>query len=392
MAKEQQQLFKDMTADEQFKYLTDLTTFANEKLPLLEQVGDVWEQCHVKSMREGLALINAFQFARDFVEKSLRYGDFNARVKRVRFYVELIQKKVAEGQAVRGADGSTFALVPPLQSKTARRGRPASAETIARREAEAKAKQQQTELELQTKEEAPQPNDSKLSTSNSQSQTDPVPFIAPNAREEADYKLSVAQIRGFLSPDLQRISDNIRALRTSAGAAAQKAKTMAELKTSKAMIAPVAEEAQRTIEQINAIYAAIDLELAEIWFRLQNGSPEWKEAWLKRFGFKSADDLHPDLKSDLKKHYKKVTEAQPDFDARMRERIEEEDPAFIARKKEEADKKKEVQDILKYLRRKDGSQKPETARAKFARLQELLGKKEAAAYKPLLQKIISPEK
>ena len=137
-----EKLFKDMTADEQLKYLTNLTTFASEKLPLLEQVGDAWEQCHVKSMREGLALLNAFQFARDFVEKSLRYGDYSARVKRVRFYVDLIQKKIAEGQAVRGANGATYALVPPVKPQS-RRGRPASAATIARREAEAKAAEQQ---------------------------------------------------------------------------------------------------------------------------------------------------------------------------------------------------------------------------------------------------------
>ena len=46
-----------------------------------------------------------------------------------------------------------------------------------------------------------------------------------------------------------------------------------------------------------------------------------------------------------------------------------------------------MQDIIRYFKRKDKGQKLETARNKFKRLEELLGKKEAANYRPLLTKI-----
>lgn len=363
-------LFKDMTQEEQLRYVTDLTTFANEKLPMLEQIGDSWEACHVKSMKEGLDLLRAFQFARDFVEKSLRYGDYSARVKRVRFYLDLIQKKIQAGEGVKGVGGEVFALVPKVQQQGARRGRPASAETIARREAEAKAAEQQKEL-----------------FDNNPATTTPatgVSFMAPTPREDTEYKLSIAQKRAFLSPELQKLADNIRALRTTAGAAAERAKTMADMKAAPELIAPVATEAQRTLEQVEQIYQEIDAELAVVWYRLQNDEP-YKEKWLNQYGYKSADDLHPDLLHDLRKHYQKVKSSE--FDLRCKTLIEQENPEFVAKQKEEAAKKKETQDIIRYLRRKDKSQKIETARTKFARLQELIGKKEAATYKPLLTKI-----
>ena len=77
----------------------------------------------------------------------------------------------------------------------------------------------------------------------------------------------------------------------------------------------------------------------------------------------------------------------PEFDLRCKTLIEQESPEYAAKVKAEAERKKEVQDILRYLKRKD---KPATdarlngAREKFARLEQLLGKKEAKDYKPLL--------
>lgn len=385
-----EKLFKDMTPEEQLGWLTDFSKFSQEKLPLLEQLGDTWEACHIKSMKEGLVLLNAFQVCRDFVSKSFRYGDYSARVKRFIFYMDLVRKKIDAGEGMKGANGESFAFVAKIKQSSPRRGRPASAETIARREAEAKAARQQATLFGEDAQKKPAADSKKPSVSPTEASAVPhpsVPFIAPGTRDDAEYKLSVAQIRTFLSADLQQQADQIRALRTTAGAAAEKAKTMAELKTAPELVAPVAEQAQRTLEQVKSIYAAIDEELAALWYRLQNGSPEWKDAWMKRYGFKGSEDLHPDLIHDLRKHYRKVTEANPGFDAKMRLAIEEESPEYIEKQKQEAARKKEVQDILRYMKRKDKGQKVATARQKFSRLEELLGKKEAAVYKPLLAKI-----
>ena len=406
-------LFKDMTAEEQSKWLTDFAKYNEEKLPLLEQLGDAWEQCHIKDMEEGLNLIFAFSNCRDFVEKTYRYGDYAARVKRLEFYMNLLKKKFNEGQVLKGVRGNFYGVAGPLRREAPRRGRPASAETIAKREAEAKAAEQQTDLfpaqgggnnvqsDTDTSVHEPAMQAEVQSPSQPSQPKEPTPpFILPNVRDDAEYKLSIAQKRAFLSPDLQKLADQIRALRTTAGAAAEKAKTMAELKASPELIAPVATEAQRTLEQVEAIYTAIDQELAAVWYRLQNDSDDWRRQWLQKYGFIKPTDgkdvapnaavlLHPDLLHDLKKHYKKITEAQPDFDARMRLVVEKESPEYIEQQKQEAARKKEAQDIVRYLRRKENATavRLNTSREKFKRLEELLGKKDAAVYKPLLTKI-----
>lgn len=356
-----EKLLKDMTPEEQLQWATSFGQWSEEKLPVLEQLGDTWEMCHVKDMETGLRLLNAFQFCRDYCNQALRYGDYSARVNRVRYYVEKIRKKMAQGEVMKGADGKTFAIVPP-QKPAARRGRPASAETLARRDAEAKASEKQQQLFL----------------------AGPVDTGA----EDMEFKLSIAQKRALLSPALQELTDKIRDLRTTAAASATKAKTMAELKAAPELIAPVAEQAQRTLEKVDQIYQEVDNELAVIWFRLQNDSDQWRQKWLKHYGFKSMDDLSPALVHDLKKHYQKMK--SDEFDQRCRILIEQESPEYVERQKAEAARKKEVQSILSYLRRKDkapSEARVKTAREKFNRLIILLGKKEAADYRPLLTKI-----
>ena len=80
-----------MTVDEQLRYVTDLTTFVEEKLPVLEHIGDAWELSHRKDMETGLQLLCAFQFAREFVDKAFRYGDYAARVSRLRVYFDKVK-------------------------------------------------------------------------------------------------------------------------------------------------------------------------------------------------------------------------------------------------------------------------------------------------------------
>lgn len=128
----EQKLYQQMTVEEQLRYVTDLTTFVNEKLPVLERIGDAWEISHRKDMETGLQLIGAFMFARDFVDKALRYGDYAARVHRIRVYIDKIKGEIAKGLSLKGSDGHTYALVSPTVPQR-RRGRPSAAEVEARR-------------------------------------------------------------------------------------------------------------------------------------------------------------------------------------------------------------------------------------------------------------------
>ena len=212
-----------------------------------------------------------------------------------------------------------------------------------------------------------------------------VAAVAAVSNEQSDYRLSIAQKRMLLSADLAKRTEDIRTLRGQMAAAAEKAKTLAELNRPQKEIETAAKESIEANDAVQAIFAEIDTELAVTWYRLQNDSDEWRNAWLQKHGFKSIKDVHDDLKHDLRKHYQKVQ--SPEFDLRCRTIIEQESPEYVAKQKAEAEKKKEVQDILRYLKRKDKGKSVETSRAKFRRLEELLGKKEAADYKPLLTKI-----
>jgi hypothetical protein len=127
MAKQLLKLYSEMSVDEQLRYVTDLTSFCEDKLPVLELIGDTWEASMSKDMETGLLLMSAFQYARDFVEKAFRYGDYAARVRRIKVYIDRIKNDVAEGVTIQGSDGKTYACVPP-NVPMRRRGRPSKEE------------------------------------------------------------------------------------------------------------------------------------------------------------------------------------------------------------------------------------------------------------------------
>ena len=144
----EKKLYQQMTPDEQLRYVTDLSAFIEKKLPVLEKLGDAWELSNRKDMETGLALIGAFQFARDFVDKTLRYGDYAARVYRLRVYFNKVKEEVGKGLSIKGSDGHTYALVAP-SIPTRRRGRPTAAEAKARINGIEIAKPSDPEMEKQ---------------------------------------------------------------------------------------------------------------------------------------------------------------------------------------------------------------------------------------------------
>ena len=366
-------LWRSMTDDEQRRYVERLTAFESEKLARLEQKQEAWGVEQRELMDEALELMAAWQFARDFVDKALRYGDYAARVYRVRFYVEKIKLEI---------ERLSPDLLPAATEKKRKPGRPASAATLAKREAERKAAKQQVEMF--------KPDADATGTvahSGDGSVRDSAAFTpepSPMGNDSGDYRLPIAQKRMLLTVELAQRTEDIRTLRGQMAAAAERAKTLAELNRPQGEIEAAAQESIKANDAYQAILADIDAELATVWYRLQNDEP-YRERFLQKHGFKTIKDMHADLLHDLRKHYEKVK--SPEFDLRCRTLIEQESPEYVAKQKAEAEKKKEVQDIIRYFKRKDKGQKLETARAKFKRLEELLGKKEAANYRPLLTKI-----
>lgn len=142
--------YREMTVDEQLRYVTDLTTFVEEKLPVLEHIGDAWELSHRKDVETGLKLLCAFQFAREFVDKAFRYGDYAARVSRLRVYFDKVKAEVAKGMSLQGSDGHTYALVRP-SVPARRRGRPTKEESEARAQGLTLPPPKDAEMEKQIK-------------------------------------------------------------------------------------------------------------------------------------------------------------------------------------------------------------------------------------------------
>lgn len=434
--------YKTMSSEEQLRFVADLTVFVQEKLPRLEQIDGAWSPDDRRDMETGLALIGAFPFARDFVTKALRYGDYKARVRRMRIYIDKVKAEVSRGVAVTAADGKAYAFVPALQQQYRRRGRPtreeAFAKTVTAATDDVESRRQQAVarllgVEVVTNQTLREKNNAELAIDRQMRQqreaeqnpslfgnTDPTPAppldgrgtaaavqpaaevqqhtgqpaatmpggsaagsTAPTIADLGETRYHLNQLRILLSPDLQQRVDMVQTLRMEAADAATRAKDMAEHGEQPEAVEPYAQEAAKKTEAYEQIYDEVDTELATIFFRLKNDEP-FREQFQKKHRI---SDLTR-IADDLKPYYKKVQ--SPEFDLRCRTIIEQESPEYAARVKAEKEKKEEVDGILRYLRRKDkgpSKQRVETSRNKYSRLVELLGKDMAKTYKPLVTAI-----
>ena len=438
----QTKLYNEMTPDEQLRYVTDFTSFIDKKLPALEHIGDAWEQSTIKDFETGLRLLNAFQFARDFVDKAVRYGDYSARVHRIRVYVEKIKNEIAKGLSLKGADGHTYALVAP-SLPARRRGRPTKEEAAARLRGIDVPKPTDPEMEkqiviarlmgidVQVSNVAPrEKNNAELaaeraarqaaydqqnpslfpalrqaqgpsgspsgaqttvavlrqarSTGSGQAQ-EPSGGQSPMADIYTDRifndRLHLSDLAWLCSDELKARIEQVRAQRTVFGSASERAKLLAEQGADPKTIAPYARQAEEAREAFESTYAAVDEALAIQYKRLSIDQP-----YIERFKarFKGVDlekvlyITHP--------YYEKLK--SPELDLRIRTLIEQDSPEYAARMKAEEEKKQEVTDILRYLKRRDKMatdvRLKSAKEVKFPRLVELIGEKEAMNYYPLI--------
>lgn len=233
-------LFKDMTLEEQGKYLKDFSNFTVEKLPLLCQFGDAWTEARVKSFEDGLMLLQAFSYCRDFVKQALYWRDFNRRVKSFMYLMDKVRKEISEGRSM----------------KTAK-----AAKTEA-----------QTETQPPSASPAPQPTMTPLQQIASQ--------VAGVER------LSLRELSWLLTPGLQEEVKKVQLLRATATAESEQAKALAENNVAAEIIKPHTEATVKAMESIQNIYNKVDLELAEVYYRLSedNDFGGFKAAWEKKGG------------------------------------------------------------------------------------------------------------
>lgn len=418
-------LYKDMNAEEQLKWVTDFTSFTNDRLPLLEKLGDAWEQSDRKDMETGLKLIQAFQFAGQFARNSLFFGDYNRRVSRLRYYVEEIKKEMARGLTVQGANGETYAYIPALQRR-ARRGRPTREEAYQRKlNAEAaqsadvktqekiaallgidvvtdKDARKKNNAELAAEKEAEKEQQEKINPSlfdnlettpsNQTNQPNPTNLTnQPNNLSEEAKPLSedlphLDQVKWLLSDDLKAMVDSVRSLRATATASAERAKTLAEVGASADEIAPYAQQAQDATKQYEGIYDSVDRELATVWLRLREDN-HYLDEMRKVY---QLNDPQPLIKQ-LRPYYNKVSVADPTFTTTVRAWIDENNPEAVAERQKAEETKKKADAIIKYLRRQDKQptkKRIQGMQEKYKELVALIGENEAKDYIPFINKTI----
>lgn len=253
-------LFKDMTLEEQGKYLKDFSNFTVEKLPLLCQFGDAWTEARVKSFEDGLMLLQAFSYCRDFVKQALYWRDFNRRVKSFMYLMDKVRKEISEGRSMKTAEGKTIVAL----EEDKKRGRPSKAK-------DAKA-ETQTETQPPSASPVPQPTMTPLQQIASQ--------VAGVER------LSLRELSWLLTPELQEEVKKVQLLRATATAESEQAKALAENNVAAEIIKPHTEATVKAMESIQSIYNKVDLELAEVYYRLSedNDFGGFKAAWEKKGG------------------------------------------------------------------------------------------------------------
>lgn len=413
--------YKAMTAEEQLQYVVELQKWEVNHLSRIKSLrSGEWTKGDTEAMQRVMTLISAFAPLRDFAEDALRYGDYAQRVYRLDFCLSYIKKELAKGVTVADANGNIYAYAPQMKQQYRRRGRPTKEEEVQQ------AQEQQTmdvttrhqqavafflgvqivtaqqlreknndELaqereQKKAKEEAANPslfdngnenvNENANENEDGNGNVNEKPSFAPTVEGLSQTRLHLDQLRFLLSPALQERVDTVRDLRTKASTNAETAKRMAERGDAPADVEPFAHAAAEATEAYEQIYADVDTELATIYYRIKNDG-DYRERFDRRY---KVADFSAILKR-LKPYYEKVQ--SPELDKRMQALIEQESPEYVARMKREAEKKEEVEGILRYLKRKDKDATDKRlagAREKWARLVELIGQEEADDYAPLM--------
>ena len=403
--------YKAMTAEEQLQYVVELQKWEVNNLSRIKSLrSGEWTKGDTEAMQRVMTLISAFAPLRDFAEDALRYGDYAQRVYRLDFCFSYIKKELAKGVTVADANGNIYAYAPQMKQQYRRRGRPTKEEEVQQAQEQqamdVTTRHQQAVASLlgvqivtaqqlreknndelaqereqkKAKEEAANPSLFDNVNGNGNDNGNGKPSFAPTVEGLSQTRLHLDQLRFLLSPTLQERVDTVRELRTKASTNAETAKMMAERGDAPGDVEPFARAAAEATEAYEQIYADVDTELATIYYRIKNDG-DYRETFGTRY---KVADFSAILKQ-LKPYYEKVQ--SPEFDMRMQALIEQESPEYVARMKREAEKKEEVEGILRYLKRKDKDATDKRlagAREKWARLVELIGQEEADDYAPLM--------
>ena len=431
--------YQDMTPAEQAQWIDEFARVSN---PIPTDASLVLQL---------FKLLCAWPFAERFADEGLKYGDYMARVNRLPVYIGKVRDALADGLVQTDANGKPIAVVAP-GAPLRRRGRPTREEAAARLRGEVhvvpedtpetrrrravakllglaivngepvreknnaelaaeraakKAEEERIHPDLFAKDDRGQDDRGQVPGSSQTSDKAPArdlsPVIQPAAeptveqplrnpsmseiyaeRIDAD-RLHLNELAWMCSKDLQERIAKVRDQRTAFGDASQTAKVLAEHGGNPDEIAAWAKKAEEAMKAYEATYAAVDEELAIVFARLQQDEP-YKEKFCKRF--KGVDLVQ--IAHITRPYYDKLR--SPEFDLRIRTMIEQDSPEYAAKMKAEEERKQEVTEILRYLKRKDKpnvAQRIKTMETRYNRLIELLGEDEAKVYRPIIDVAIA---
>ena len=416
-------VFSAMTAEEQERWVSEFTEWM-DKGRRLAKLSSGWSRNDITDMEQGLRLLASWPFCEDFCEKTVHFADYDRRAYRLPLYIDKVVDELAAGLTIQTVDGRKVVQISP-SVPLRRRGRPTKEEIAARLRGEAlvvqgddaearrrraiakllgmevivsgEAPREKNNAELKAEREARKAEEAKINPSlfptgepagavAEGGAASPCAQIMSDSYEMrmAQDKLHLDQLAWMCSKPLQERIKLVQSQRTAAESASERAKTMADLGQPADAIAEYTQQAKVATEAYLQTYADIDTELAILHKRLYLDLP-FVEQFKQRF---KGVDIEK-IQYITRPYYEKVK--SPELDLRIKTIIEQENPEYAAKMKAEEEKKQEVSELLRYLKRKDKpnvKQRIETMEKRYQRLIELLGEDEAKVYRPIVDAAI----
>ena len=200
----------------------------------------------------------------------------------------------------------------------------------------------------------------------------------------AQDKLHLDQLAWLMSKPLQERVKLVQSQRTTAEAASERAKMLAEMDGKQEEIAEYAEQAKVATEAYLQTYADVDEELAVLHKRTYLDMP-FLEKFKQRF---KGVDIEK-IQYITRPYYEKVKKESPEIDVRIRTIIEQENPEYAAKMKADQEKKEELQQLHRYIMRTDkpaSDERVKTMTERIERVRQLAGNEVADSYLPVLEK------
>ena len=359
--------YKEMSAEERVNWLNDFTTFANAKFPVLKTIEGSWNAAQMKTFEEGLQLIKAFPKYRGFVNERLVWKDYSSSMGRLGRFLKNIKEEISRGFVMNGVDGEQVVYVPTANIEK-KRGRPTREEAAAAAAAQEEIRLQEEQARLiaelngatpMEKSVAREKNNEELleekrkveeKTPNlfanferAQAITSPVDMILSQSRPH------LHQIAFLFSAALAVEVAGVRDIRTELSSCAERAKLLAEQGKSDKEISEYSLRAAQLTSRLEEIYRAVDRQLARLYILMPMDET--------LDGHRDAVVAHQisdaDLIGILKPYYDKCKQEYPNYEKEVIAEFEANRPEVIAQKKAEAERKKEVAALRKYIMRED---------------------------------------